>query len=194
MYLCLYKYNPPPLCFDSLCYEPLGCRSHCAVAFNLYDLNRDGKIDHSELKSMVYATFEASPTTTLTEAQVDILCQQTLQATDANGNGVIELDEFSSLVYQNPNLLAPFTIDVAAVLSESFQSTNRRVLPSHVFAEATRPYVYQSTASSAATAAEDGDAPSGRNSKAPPNLVSDVHAQVVSDVSELGLSFTRTNP
>eukprot|EP01083_Nonionella_stella_P090039 251542_1 len=95
-------------------------------SFDLYDLNKDGKIDESELLSLVEAAFSDSGASVPKET-IEMICRATLSETDVDNNGTIEHNEYEFLIKQNPRLMAPFTI----FFSELVQRYHVVSSPSH---------------------------------------------------------------
>lgn len=90
-------------------------------SFDLYDLNKDNKIDHHELQVMLKAALQENGIL-LTNEQIEHICASTLKASDIDGNGFIEFEEYKQLVAQNPRLLIPFTVN----LDELFRKGDNR--------------------------------------------------------------------
>ena len=70
------------------------------VSFDLYDLNRDNKIDRNELQIMLKAALMENQIQ-LTDAQIDHICSTTLQQSDSNGNGSIEYGSITMYIFIN---------------------------------------------------------------------------------------------
>jgi hypothetical protein len=60
---------------------------------------------------------------TLPRAALDALVARTFAAEDANGDGVIDLAEFASMVAKRPGMLRPLTLSVAELLTGASSST-----------------------------------------------------------------------
>lgn len=87
-------------------------------SFNLYDIDRNGEIDKSELRKLLVSALEES-NVHLSERNIDLIVENTLKTTDSDSNGVIDFQEYEELVNQNPRLLYPFTIDIEELIESN---------------------------------------------------------------------------
>lgn len=91
--------------------------------FDLYDANKDGNIDTSELKEMLVSALENPQNEIkLSSEVIDLVCENTIQQLDIDGNGKIDFHEYSAMVRKHPRVLDAFTLDLDAMLGRSNSS------------------------------------------------------------------------
>ena len=88
-------------------------------SFSLYDVNSDGSIDINELRSLLAAAVREN-VLDLSEAEVQSVCDHTLQHVDRDGNGMVEYEEYREVVMGSRKFMDSFTLDVSGLL-ESFR-------------------------------------------------------------------------
>ncbi|XP_067875261.1 calcineurin B homologous protein 2 [Heterodontus francisci] len=80
--------------------EPINSRTNkLRFAFQLYDLDRDGKISREELIQVLRMMLEAQ----VTEDQLESITDRTIQEADLDGDGAISFEEFRKSL-ENINL------------------------------------------------------------------------------------------
>jgi len=80
-------------------------------SFGLYDLNGDGKIDLQELSGLLQEVL-ADTMTELSPEEVREICERTLKDADKDGNGTVDLEEYTALCKSSQGFLEAFSIDV----------------------------------------------------------------------------------
>lgn len=83
-------------------------------SFNLYDLNGDGMIDVSELRQLLVAAVKEN-VLTLTDSEVEAICDETLKNVDIDGNGRVDYSEYSNVVSKSRRFTDSFTLDITKV-------------------------------------------------------------------------------
>lgn len=66
-----------------------------SVAFDVYDLNGDGKIDKTELRKLLDSALTEN-TVPLSDAQITELVETTFKQADVNRDGVVDREEVRS--------------------------------------------------------------------------------------------------
>jgi len=87
------------------------------LSFYLYDLNQDGSIDASEIRSLVDAALEMTKQV-WTEQQRKDICKATFEAVDVNGDGLVQFEEYQKYCRENPELLRSLTVDVQDIVRD----------------------------------------------------------------------------
>uniref|UniRef100_A0A0G4FHK8 EF-hand domain-containing protein n=1 Tax=Chromera velia CCMP2878 TaxID=1169474 RepID=A0A0G4FHK8_9ALVE len=85
------------------------------LAFNIYDIDRDGSISRDELYSLCRSCLSGT-SVAMTDETVHKLVDAALLSADLDGNGVIDIDEFEQLTRQQPSLLASLSFDARHIL------------------------------------------------------------------------------
>lgn len=80
------------------------------VAFSIYDIDKDGFIDQSELLHILRASL-FNNTLSLTEEQMKQAVEATFKEADLNGDGIISFDEFREMVIKHPQMIDSMTIN-----------------------------------------------------------------------------------
>eukprot|EP00771_Trimastix_marina_P000159 gnl/Trimastix_PCT/1167.p1 GENE.gnl/Trimastix_PCT/1167~~gnl/Trimastix_PCT/1167.p1 ORF type:complete len:257 (+),score=33.00 gnl/Trimastix_PCT/1167:127-897(+) len=74
-------------------------------SFKVYDFDHDGNIDQSELEQILKAVLMTSDGT-LTEEQITEAVGSMFSEADTDGNGMIDFDEYRTLVLKNPTIMS----------------------------------------------------------------------------------------
>jgi len=98
--------------------------SVAAVAFDIYDLNGDGKIDKSELRKLLTAALSEN-NVPLSSAQVDELVDSTFEQADINRDGFIDRPEFTAMVNRNRAIIDHIELNVTDIIKEAKASATR---------------------------------------------------------------------
>ena len=90
----------------------------CAVAFDVYDLNGDERIDKSELRKLLDAALTEN-SVPLSEAQVTELVETTFAQADTNKDGFIDRDEFRAMVNRHRAIIDHIELNVTDIIKEA---------------------------------------------------------------------------
>ncbi|KAH7831168.1 putative serine/threonine-protein phosphatase 2B regulatory subunit [Monocercomonoides exilis] len=78
-------------------------------AFNIYDIDKNGHIDKSELLHILKASLFEN-TLSLTEEQMKQAVDATFAEADLDGDGLISFEEFREMVLKHPQMIDSMTI------------------------------------------------------------------------------------
>ena len=84
--------------------------------FAVYDIDRNGKIDTSELREVLVTSIEANSSVKVPTEQLEQIISATFAKMDTNGDGQIELAEFEAEAVKNPAILACVNLDIDELL------------------------------------------------------------------------------
>jgi Ca2+-binding EF-hand superfamily protein len=87
-------------------------------AFQIYDMDGDGKISKQELSEMLRATLEEN-TLKVTKKQMKNIIEYTFEQADKNQDGFIDMTEFRKLSDEDRTMLSNMTIDFKAVIDSA---------------------------------------------------------------------------
>ena len=85
------------------------------LSFFLYDINDDNTIDREECTQMVELALDEI-NMKLSVQQIEDIVNNTFREADANGDGVIDFEEYTMYCKRNPRVLEPFRIDIATLV------------------------------------------------------------------------------
>lgn len=95
-----------------------------SFAFDIYDLNADGKIDKSELNKLLAAALSEN-NVPLSGAQVDALVDATFAQADTNRDGYIDRKEFTAMVNRNRSIIDHIELNVTDIIKEAKATAGR---------------------------------------------------------------------
>jgi len=82
-----------------------------SFSFQICDFDGDGKISRQELECMLKASLVESDMA-LTDAQTELLLNETFAQVDQNKDGFIDYNEYKSFVEANPKIISLMNVDV----------------------------------------------------------------------------------
>ncbi|XP_004503608.1 calcineurin B-like protein 7 [Cicer arietinum] len=90
-------------------------------AFKLFDLGKNGYIEHCEVKEMVLATLTESEVT-IPDDIVESIVEKTMKEVDSKGDGKIDMEEWKEYAEKNPSLLKIMTLPYLKDITLAFPS------------------------------------------------------------------------
>lgn len=103
--------GPGGLTFPGLCHglsaiaSRASQRERAEFVFRLYDSTGSGYITKDSVREMLQACLEENKAVTLTDQQLDKICDKTMSDFDNDGDGKITLEDFQEAVEHNPGIL-----------------------------------------------------------------------------------------
>ena len=91
-----------------------------AVAFRIYDINKNGAIEPPELKRFLVAVMTENTDVHLDEAALDAIVEETFKESDLSKDGRINPEEWLALVQRNPSVISYMTLPVLLEISQKF--------------------------------------------------------------------------
>lgn len=92
-------------------------------SFSLYDMNDDGMIDLNELRTLLAAAVREN-VLSLSELEVQAVCDHTLRHVDKDHNGTVDFNEYRQVVCKSRRFVESFTMDIPRML-QSFRVDKR---------------------------------------------------------------------
>lgn len=89
-----------------------------SFAFDIYDLNGDGKIDKPELRKLLHAALTEN-SVPLSDAQITELVDTTFVQADANRDGFIDRKEFTAMVNRHRAIIDHIELNVTDIIKEA---------------------------------------------------------------------------
>jgi len=94
-------------------------------SFALYDLNGDGRIDIKEIRSLLVEALRDG-NLSLTEEQIQQICDHTFATADVDGNGTLDFEEYNAMVSQSSRFMRCFSLDVDELCRQFHKHASRR--------------------------------------------------------------------
>lgn len=93
-------------------------------SFRIYDLDQDGKISKEELSSVLEACLKDN-FVNITKEQLVCVVDATFKQVDQNKDGVIDFDEYKTLVSKQPSILDNMTLDFQRVIEQRLEAMKK---------------------------------------------------------------------
>eukprot|EP00270_Netrium_digitus_P003731 TRINITY_DN14454_c0_g1_i1.p1 TRINITY_DN14454_c0_g1~~TRINITY_DN14454_c0_g1_i1.p1 ORF type:complete len:213 (+),score=43.22 TRINITY_DN14454_c0_g1_i1:101-739(+) len=90
-------------------------------AFRLYDLDRTGNIDRSEVKRLLQEALNEAKLS-FSDEIIETIIDRTFEEADKNKDGLIDIEEWRELVRQQPHLLRNMTLNILTDITSKFPS------------------------------------------------------------------------
>jgi Ca2+-binding EF-hand superfamily protein len=89
-------------------------------AFQIYDMDGDGRISKAELSDLLKASFEENEVK-VTPKQIKSIIDETFKEADRNGDGYVDTTEFRMMVETHSSILSNMTLDFKGLIEASRQ-------------------------------------------------------------------------
>lgn len=86
------------------------------ASFNVYDIDKDGRISPAELYHILSGTWKESGIP-YTDSAMKQIVESTFRQVDKNGDGFIDREEYKAFIETNPETLNSWTVDFQYILS-----------------------------------------------------------------------------
>ncbi|KAL4858026.1 Calcineurin B-like protein 8 [Chlorella vulgaris] len=94
-------------------------------AFRIYDIGGNGRIEREELKRFLVALMADNPDVDLDEQALDEIVDQTFTEMDLTKDGVINPEEWTTLVHRNPDVISFMTLPVLQDVCLRYPTPNK---------------------------------------------------------------------
>lgn len=90
---------------------------HARFCFNVYDIDKNGTIETSELKEVLQFSLMENQSVQINDDQMNAIVKATFSQIDTDGDNLINFDEFLAAAEKNPSMLKCVSVNIDQLLA-----------------------------------------------------------------------------